>query len=119
MHLEGGGVHKKSRTDEFFVLLMVTQHVADILTQKALDALPEFLNPIDVRLLHAPRSVGRVGLPRRELLDLLLDLEVPRYIGYEISHMRERAHRLDSDRLRRIELLEPRHAHQLRHAVDF
>ena len=32
--------------------------------------------------------------------------------------MRERLHRLDGDRLREVERVEPRHAHQLRHAVD-
>ncbi len=55
-------------------LLVIAQHVADVLAQKALDALPEFLHAVDVLLLHAPRAVRRVGRARRELLDLLLHL---------------------------------------------
>ena len=37
---------------------------------------------------------------------------------HEIAHVRERAHRLDRHRLVRIKISEPRHAHQLWHAVD-
>ena len=40
------------------VLVVIAQHVAHVLAQKALDALPEFLHAVDVLLLHAPRAVG-------------------------------------------------------------
>jgi hypothetical protein len=52
-----------------FSCLPCPQHVADVLAEKALDALAEFLHAIDVRLRHPPGAVGRVGLARRELLD--------------------------------------------------
>ena len=66
----------------------------------------------------APRAVGRIGRARRELLDARLDAEVPRHVGDEVAHVRKGAHRLDGHRLVGRQLLEPRHAHQPRLAVD-
>src|SRR5262249_17921655 len=43
MHLERGGVDQEPRPDELLVQLMLAQHVTDVLTQKALDALAELL----------------------------------------------------------------------------
>ena len=60
----------------------------------------------------------RIGRPRLELLDALLRPEVPRHVGHEILDRRKGAHRLDRDRLGQVELVEPRHAHQARVAVD-
>ncbi len=65
MHLERGHVDEKPRPDELVVLVMVAQHVAHILAQEALDALPELLDAIDVGLGDAPRTVGRIGRARR------------------------------------------------------
>ena len=48
---------------------------------------------------HAPGAVGRVGRPRLERLDPLLDPEVPRHVGHQILDQREGPHRLDGDRL--------------------
>src|SRR6266404_7792135 len=42
MHLERGGVNEKARADEFVVLAMVAQDVADVLAKEALDTFPEF-----------------------------------------------------------------------------
>ena len=84
VHLERRRVHEEARADELVVLVVVAQHVADVLAEEALDALAEFLHAIDVGLLHPPRAVGRVGLARLERLDALLDLEVPRDVGDEI-----------------------------------
>ena len=62
---------------------------------------------------------GASGVPRLELLDLLLDPEVPRHVGDQILDRRKRAHRLDGHRLVQVQLAEPRHAHQPGLAVDF
>ena len=56
MHLERGDVNKKARPDELVVLVMIAQHMADILAKKTLDAFPEFLDAIDVLLLPSARS---------------------------------------------------------------
>src|SRR5712691_4352216 len=50
MHLERRRVDEVSRTDELLVELVFPQHMTDILAEEALDALPEFLDPIDVPL---------------------------------------------------------------------
>src|SRR5258708_35356080 len=99
MHLEGGGINQETRPDESIVQLMVAQNMTSILAKKSFDALPEFLHPIDVLLLHAPGAVGRIRRSRPELFDLLLDLKIPRNIGNQILHQRERFHWLNRDRL--------------------
>ena len=54
VHLELGGADEEPRTGEGgLVLLVVADHVADVLAQEALDALAELLAPLDVDLLHA------------------------------------------------------------------
>ena len=58
-------------------------------------------------------SVGR-----RERLDRLVDLVVPRHVGHEVADEREGAHRLDGDRLVEVEVGQPRLAGQARPAVD-
>ena len=70
------------------------------------------------RCCHPPGAVRRVGRARLELLDPLLDAEVPRDVGDQVLDRRERAHRLDGDRLVQVQLAQPRHAHQPRLAVD-
>jgi hypothetical protein len=59
-------------------------------------------------------GVGR----RRERRDRLVDLVVPRDVGDEVADQRERPHRLDGDRLGRVEVRQPRLAGQARPAVD-
>ena len=56
--------------------LMVSEHVADILAEKALDALSKLLRAVHIPLVHSPgavqlRSAGLEGF------DLFLGLEVP------------------------------------------
>ena len=58
MHLERRCIDEEARPDELLVLVVIAQHVADVLAQEALDALAEFLHAIDVALLHPPRAVG-------------------------------------------------------------
>src|SRR5262245_28132618 len=118
VHLERGGVHEEARADELVVLLVFAQHVADVLAQEALDALPELLHPVDVLLLHAPRAVLRVGRARLERLDALLHREVPRHVGDEVLDRRERLQRLQRDRLLEGDVRAARHAHETRVAVD-
>src|SRR6185437_11051710 len=118
VHLQCRNVHEEARPNELLLLLVLAQHVADVLAQKALDAFPEFLHPIHVALLHAPGAIGRIGRPRCEALDALLHAVIPRHIGHQILDARERVHRLHRYRLPEIEIAESRHAHEARLAVD-
>ena len=86
-------------TDELFVLMVVTQDVADVLTEEALDALAEFLYPLDVFLLHVPGAVGVVRLSGLERLDRLLRSVVEGDVSDQISDVREGPHRFYGDRL--------------------
>ena len=62
VHLQRRRVDQEARADELVVLVVVAQHVADVLAQEALDALAELLHALDVFLLHAPGAVRRVRL---------------------------------------------------------
>ena len=84
MHLERGGVNQKARPDEFVVLPVIAQDVADVLAEEALDALAELLDAIDVGLRHAPGAVRRVGRARLERPDFFLHAEIPRNVGDEV-----------------------------------
>src|SRR5580692_4189796 len=100
MHLQRRGVDEESRTDEFIVHLVIAQNVADILAQETLDAFTEFLNAVDVFLIHEPSAVSIIRLARLELFDGLLDAKIPRDIRDQIANLRESPHRFDRDWLR-------------------
>src|SRR5262249_23488316 len=110
---------EETRTDEFFVLPVFPQDVADVLAKETLDAFAELLHAFHVLLLHTPCAVLGIGTARTELADRLLHAEVPGDIGHQIADRRERVHRLEDDRHIEIDIAQPGHAHQFRHAVDF
>ena len=118
MHLQLRRVDEQPRADELLVQLVITQHVTHVLTEEALDAFPEFLNAIGVRLLHAPCPIRRIGRPRSEFPDPRFGAEVRRNIGHQIPHRRKGAHRLYGHRFREIQLAQARHTHQTGNAVD-
>ena len=98
VHIERGHVNQKARSDKLLVFLMIAQDMANVLTQEALDAFPEFLDAIDVYLRHSPGSIGRIGRSRFELPDFFLYPEIPGNIRDQILENRKRFHRLDCDR---------------------
>ena len=86
VHFQRGGINQEAGADELLVLVVVAQHVADVLAEETFDALAEFLHAVDVLLLHAPGAVRGVGLARLELLDLLLDAKIPGNIGGQVAN---------------------------------
>src|SRR3989442_12179495 len=94
MHLQRGGIDKISRTDEFVVKVVLPQDLADILAKETLDALSEFLDPVDILLRDASCPVGGIGRPGVELLDLPLHTEIPRDVRHQILDERKCPHRL-------------------------
>src|ERR1700761_4494938 len=119
MHFKRGSMNQQPRADELLMLVVLAQDVTHILTEKTLDALAKFLHPLDVGLLHAPCAVWQVWRPGPKFLDRHLRPVVPRDIGHEIADYRKGVHRLEDDRHIEIEIAEPSHAHELRHAIDF
>src|SRR5262249_9299330 len=114
MHLECGHVDQEPRSDEIVVPPMLPEYVADILAEETLDALPEFLNPVDIGLIHPPSSIRSIGGAWLERVDARLDPKVPGDVGDEVLDRRERPHRLYRNRLVERQLAEPRHAHKAR-----
>src|ERR1700704_4936841 len=118
VHVEAGQLDEEARPRErALVLLVIADHVTDVLAQEALDALVEFLDAIDV-LLHHP--VGPVGLrwldaQRRHLFGLLV---IVGDVGDEVADGREAADRRHRDRFALLEEIHPRHAHEAGLAVD-
>src|SRR5580700_6624859 len=98
MHFECSGIDEQTRTDKFVMLVVFSQNVAHVLAEKTLDALAKLLNALNVGLLDAPCSIGRVGWAGLELLDRLLGPEIPRDIRDQIAYDRERMHWLNNDR---------------------
>src|SRR5436309_11419624 len=117
VHLEARDPDEEARPREAVLLLVVAQHVADVLAEEALDALAELLHPVDVGLLDAPRSVRLVGWTRSEGRDAFVHLVVPRDVADQVLDDRKRLHGRDGDRLARRELVHARHAEEPRLAV--
>src|SRR5262249_20309516 len=98
VHFESRGVNKKPGADKF-LHMVVSQNVADILAQEALDALSEFLDAIDIGLRHPPASIGRVWWARLEFLDALLGCVVEGHIRHEVLDLGKCLHGLNRDGL--------------------
>ena len=81
MHFQCCAENEKSGSDKLFVLVMISQYVTDILTQKALNALPELLDTFDILLLHVPGTIGIVRFPRCKRFDLLFRSIVMRNVS--------------------------------------
>src|SRR5688572_16058770 len=95
MHLQSGDAHEESWSAELLLFVVIAQDMANILAKKTLDALAEFLHPVDVALVHLPFHVGTRGEGR----NLAVDFVIPRDIRDQIFNYRERLHRLHGDRL--------------------
>src|SRR5262245_22444071 len=65
MHLQGRDMDEEARAGEGLLLLMIAQHVADVLAEVAFDAFTELLDAIDLVLVHAPGAI-RLRLSRLE-----------------------------------------------------
>src|SRR6185437_7859123 len=118
VHLELGDPHQEARPGVCgHVLLVVTDHVAHVLAQEALDALAELLRPRDVHLLHAELAEPDRRI-RRERRDLPRLLVIKRDVGDQVTDDREGPHRRHRDRVIRLEQRHPRHAGQPGAAVD-
>src|SRR4030095_5244824 len=74
VHLQAGNADQKPRPAKFFLTIVVAEHVADVLTQEALDALAELLHAVGLGL----RELSRPVRAKLEAGDLLVDAKVPR-----------------------------------------
>ena len=118
MHVQLGEPDEHARAGELLlVLLVVSDHVAHVLAQEALDALAELLAALHIDLLHAVFAGLQIG-GRREGRNRQQLLVVERDIGDEVLDHRERAHRCDRHGLVLPIGAHPRHTHQPRVAVD-
>src|ERR1700729_673996 len=118
VHLQLSDPHQEPGAGERpLVLRVVTDHVADVLAQEALDALAELLRPLHVHLLHPELAQPDRGV-RRERRDLPGLRVVERDVGHQIPDHREGPDRGDRDGLVRLEQRHAGHAGQPRAAVD-
>ena len=115
MHLESGNANKEPWTAKLLVPFMIAQHVTDVLTEKALDALAKFLHAIDVALVHFPLDIRA----RRERRDLFVDLEIPGNIRDKIFDHGKTFERLNRDRFVDRQRVETCLARQTWSTIDF
>src|SRR5688572_18929541 len=115
MHLQSGNSNKEARAAKLFLLIVIAQDVADILTKKTLDAFTKFLDSIDVALIHLPLDVR----PRRKRRDLSVDSIIPGHVCYQISDNRKTLHRLDSNGFIQRQRIHASFASQAWSAIDF
>src|SRR5947207_10935070 len=54
MHFEAGHSNEESRAGELFLLVVLAKNVANVLAEKAFDALAKLLNPVDIELRDFP-----------------------------------------------------------------
>src|SRR5262249_18358618 len=85
VHLECRRVDHVARSHELLEHVMVSQHMADILTEETLDALAEFLHALRIDLVHSPGAIG-LRWSRTEFPDRLFGPKVPGHVGHEIAN---------------------------------
>src|SRR5699024_5940241 len=118
MHLQFGHAHEVTGPGEvFLVLLVVTDHVAHVVAQEALDAFAELLAALDIFLLHT--EVTGCGIRGRgERGDLACLVIVEGHIAHQVPYDGEGLEGDDRDDLVGLEDAHPGHAGQPWHAVD-
>src|SRR5438128_461987 len=72
MHLQPGDANEETRAAELLLLLVIAQHVADVLAEETFNALAKLLNPIDVALIHLPFNVRARCEGRNPLVDFVI-----------------------------------------------
>src|SRR6266542_1702538 len=117
VHLEARHADEEPRADELVLGAVVAEDVADVLAQEALDALAVLLDSLDVALLPPPLLLRRVR-GRLEGRDPPVHLVVPRDVRDQVADERECPHRLDRDRVVRLEVGQPRLACERGPSVD-
>src|SRR3990172_12375967 len=118
VHLQLRQPHEEARARERrLVLLVVADHVTDVLAQEALDTLAELVAALDVLLKHAPRTVGLLG-PGPEGRNRLRLLVVEGDVRRQGPGEGEGLHGRHGEGLTGRERVHPRHAHEPRLAVD-
>ncbi len=118
VHIQLGDTDEETRSSKrLFVLLVVTDDVASVLTKEALDALSKFLAAFDIHLLHPELAGFQIGwrLKGRNFHGLL---EVEGNIGNQISDDRESAKGCDRDGFALFKHIHASHAGKTRLAVD-
>lgn len=117
VHFKGSESHHVPWSEEDVFALTVTEHMANVLAQEALDAFAKLLDAIDVDLLH-PQRFGASFIGKSERFDLLRNFVVPTDVGNEVFDYRKRFDRRHDDRLILRQFVDSSFAQQLRFSVD-
>src|SRR5438309_3618221 len=115
MHFEAGHSNEESRAGELFLLVVLAKNVANVLAEKAFDALAKLLNPVDIELRDFPFH----SLTRLEGRDFAIDTIVPGNVGDKVFDARKGFHGKDGDGLILREIVHARFTGQARTAIDF
>jgi len=115
VHFEAGDANEEARAAEGIVFGVITENVANVLAEKTFDALAEFLDAIDVALIHFPLDF----FSGPEGRNFFVDLVVPGDVGDEVFDDGKGFERRDSDGLVERERVHTRFTSEAWTAVDF
>jgi hypothetical protein len=115
MHLERGNANEKPGTTKLLGLSMVPQHMANVLTKEAFNALAKLLNTIEIALVHFPLCISS----RREGWNLLVDFVIPGHIRDEVLEYWKRVHGFNRHRLIQRQRVKPCLACEARLPINF
>src|SRR5688572_33369165 len=97
MHFQRCYINQMPGSGKFFLEVVLTQDMTNILAKKAFDTFTELLNTINISLVHSPGSIGRIRGPRLKPFYFLFDLKVYRYIGHKVFDHGKCFHRLNGN----------------------
>src|SRR6476659_9043871 len=118
VHFKCSGINEESRTDEFIMKLVFTQHMTHVLAKEAFNTFTKFLDTVDIFLGHTPCPIRVIRFAGFKLLYLLLYSKIPGHISYQVFDQWKRLHRLQQHRFIQWQITEAGHAHQFRHPID-
>src|SRR5260370_13384383 len=114
MHLKRSRTDEEARSAKLLLFAVLAQNVADILAEKALNALAKFLHAVHIALVHLPLDAGT----RLERRDLLIHSEIPGDVSHQILDDRECFHGKDGDGLIKWKRVHACLASEPRTAID-
>src|ERR1700687_3956576 len=115
MHFEAGDSNEEARASELLFLVVFAKDMADILAEKAFDALAKLLDAVNIELGDFPFH----SLAGFEGRDFAVDTIVPGNVGDKVFDPGKGFHGEDGDGLVLREIVHARFAGEARAAVDF
>src|SRR5260370_10365298 len=114
MHVKRSRTDEEARSAKLLLFAVLAQNMADVLAEKALNALAKLLHAVHIPLVHLPFDARL----RLEWRDLLIHFKIPRDVSHQILDDGECFHRKDGDGLIQRKGVHARLAGEPRTSID-